>query len=445
VLGAVRAVAAGGRIRGSEGTLAGPALANWGWWLSIITGLGFAAFYGATVLAVTQQADNFLRVEGPDSGFLPLLQKGKFDQAFLLTQPPSRRATVNLDDPRALELLDIPISKSPKGLLSLFRSNDIVLMLREAGETAQIKPLGVKEWVHGKTGFTVKRTYRISTPEAEIDVVLPVLSSEGDESGPGRKWFVQFFPPPKFTLQPTRLGEVMTGYRYQARSFIRSWVEKINLNDPSARGVTYLDTLEPAARDKARRIGAIRTGMRLILQTLEHSGLAPGCGLTISGTGPQFRWEDYDPWLYLPGYAEFVTGKGVDHTDWEKTCKDADVRNKIRAQVRDSFFGRNYPGRPQVVIKAPEESYLPYRKKDGKIQIISSYDMPVGMTAQEPVAKFVAELVVTAEAREVDSPQEVGTISLSDWRIVGIDVPRLFNLPQGPMRIEIPQPPPPPR
>jgi hypothetical protein len=437
VLGAALALAAGWRIRSSEGTLAGKSFANWGWWLSVITGLGFAAFYGATVMAVFQQADNYMRVEGPDSGFFPLLQQGKVDQAFLLTVSPARRANVNPNDMRAMQLLDIPISKSAKGLLSMFRANDMVLMLSEAGEQAQVKALGVKDWVYSNKGFTVRRKYHISTPEADLDVEIPVVSSEGDESGPGRKWFVQFFPPPvKSNMQLTPLGELMSAYRNIARFFIKGWVDKINLNEPNARGMAYLETVEPAERDKFRKLGAIRTGMRLVMQTLDQFGQAPGAGLPMSSLGPLYRWEDYDPWLYLPGYADFITGKGLNLTDWEKVSGVPDVRSKLRAQVEDSFFGRNYSGRPQISLKASEEAYLPYKKKNGKIQILASYDMPVGMTAQDPSPKFIAEIVVTAEANEVANVEVFATAAAPEWRIVSINVRQLFNLPQGPMKID---------
>src|SRR5262245_54983876 len=43
----------------SEGTLAGRWLALSGMWLSLVAGLGYYAYYGATYIAVRQQADSF--------------------------------------------------------------------------------------------------------------------------------------------------------------------------------------------------------------------------------------------------------------------------------------------------------------------------------------------------------------------------------------------------
>jgi hypothetical protein len=446
ILGAILAAAAGWRIRGSEGTLAGQALANWGWWLSIISGLGYAAFYGATVLAITQQADNFLRVEAPDSGFFPLLQKGKVEEAFLLTQPPARRATANLQDAKKMELqFDLPGGKGAKGLLSMFRGNDLIRMLADLGDRAQVKPLGVKEWVYGNKGFTVKRAYRINTPEVELDVLLPVMSSEGDESGPGRNWFVMFFPSPsKVAMQLTPLGEMMTAYRQQARSIIKGWADKINLNHPDVRRLSYYDTLQPESRDKTKRLEAVCTAMRLLGEPFAYFGQSRGACLPLISPGPLFHWQDFDSWLYVPGYADFVAGKFIDRTDWDKIAPDPDLRKRIRTQVMDSFYGRNHPGRPPIVLRGSEESYTPYRKKDGKIQILANYEMPVGMTAQDPMPKNVAEVTVTAEAREVGSKQEVESILPGEWRIVSVEITHLRQMPSGLLKLDPSQLPPDP-
>jgi hypothetical protein len=439
--GALLAFAAGWRIRGSEGTLAGMPLANWGWWLSIISGLGYAAFYGATALAVQQQADHFLRVEGPESGFFPLLQKGKINEAFLLTMAPSRRGSVNPNDPAAMEDFDIPAGgKSPKGLLSMFRFSDIVKLLAEYGDQAQVKALGVKDWKFDNKGFAIQRGYRITTPEAEMDVLLTAQSTEGGGATPGRKWFVVFFPPPKKEgLSLTELGRLLTAYRLRGRAFIRAWTDKVNLNVYPARVQSFFETLAPEARERLQRVASCAVEVRLTTQALAQLGQAPGTGLPLGCTGPLIGQDDYDYYLYLPGYVDFASGRGIDVTNWESLTRDDGLRNQIRTQILDTFFGRVHPGRHPITLKGPDEAYVPYRKKDGKVQILAEYDLPVGMLSQEVAPRYIAECVITAEVAEV-AGEAINTQSYNDWRIVSIELKRLLPLPQGLLKVDPNQP-----
>ena len=91
--------------------------------IGLVTGLGYATFYFVTGLAVTTQADNFLLVKGPDSGFLTRLQAGDVNGAFLLTRPLSERSGANPNDQTAFEdQFDMPApgDRAPAGLLSMF-------------------------------------------------------------------------------------------------------------------------------------------------------------------------------------------------------------------------------------------------------------------------------------------------------------------------------------
>src|SRR5438132_1543641 len=87
ILAAILCYLARLQIVRSEGTRAGMALANWGWWLSVVLGLSYAVYYFGTHLAQTNQADRFA------NAWLALIREGKMNQAFLLTQDPAVRAT----------------------------------------------------------------------------------------------------------------------------------------------------------------------------------------------------------------------------------------------------------------------------------------------------------------------------------------------------------------
>jgi hypothetical protein len=258
----------------------------------------------------------------------------------------------------------------------------------------------------------------------------------------GRKWFAVFFPPPgKMAMHFTPLGLMTNAYHDRARYFIQSWVEKLNSAQYGRHASAFLDTREPATRDAHARFWGAAIDVRLICETFIQLGLAPGACLPLGGVGPLMSPEDYDSWLYLKGFADFAAGKGVDQTDWEKLTRDEALRRRVRTQVLDSFFGRVHPGRFNIQFKAPEESFAPFRKADGKIRFMCDYDMVVGMTPQEPFPKYAAECTVVAEAPAVASADEVNSVTLNDWRIVSIQVTRLFELPQqGPMKLDPNQP-----
>src|SRR5262249_17858858 len=79
-------------VRNSEGTLAGAKLAQWGFRLSLVSGLVYSSYYFVTGYAVTSQANAFVMEEGEETGFFPRLRKGadnpvEFNKAFLMTLP----------------------------------------------------------------------------------------------------------------------------------------------------------------------------------------------------------------------------------------------------------------------------------------------------------------------------------------------------------------------
>src|SRR5262245_16470900 len=75
IFGFILSLAARWQIRMAEGTRAGAVFATIGIWLSVLSGMGYAAYAVATFFAIRQQAEEFLLGEdaGPDNGFLPKL------------------------------------------------------------------------------------------------------------------------------------------------------------------------------------------------------------------------------------------------------------------------------------------------------------------------------------------------------------------------------------
>src|SRR5262245_3179563 len=80
------------QIRQSEGTRSGLALTTWAWWLSLLFGLGYLAFYVGTFLAVWWQA------ESEAMQFFAQVREGKTDEAFKdhIIDPAQRNAPWDL-------------------------------------------------------------------------------------------------------------------------------------------------------------------------------------------------------------------------------------------------------------------------------------------------------------------------------------------------------------
>jgi hypothetical protein len=217
------------KIQDSEGTLAGASLARVGLWMSIFTGLGYTAYANVTGLALRQQAHIFLTEKSPESGFFPRLQDRspkEFNAAFLLTLPPQSRTRLDPEDETKIRLLQDQRGKGgEKGNFSSFKENILVKLISRA---SKIEPAGLQDWKFENRSYQVNRNYKLVVPEAEVEFVLPVFSSEGTESGEQRKWFVNLPQAHLTKITRTPLGANLLGARYVARQFLTKWQAHIN-------------------------------------------------------------------------------------------------------------------------------------------------------------------------------------------------------------------------
>jgi hypothetical protein len=266
VAGAVLCFAAQWQIRNAEGTRAGTALARWGWWLSLLLGLGYLAYFGATRFAVSRQAADFLLAGYTPPGetaraprdkevpgvFARLIAAGELlkqieaapneekraelvkrrqveiNQAFLMSQPLSRRGGVNPNDEAAMErVFNGAAQGSPKGFLSLFRDNPLVRMIQQGGKDTLIESLGVHSWSYENRGYRVDTTYRITTPEATVEIIASTQSH--DLPREGRQWYMDLSRSgPTNPIEQTPRGQTLSRLRQDARKFAEAWVADYN-------------------------------------------------------------------------------------------------------------------------------------------------------------------------------------------------------------------------
>jgi hypothetical protein len=229
IVGFILCLVGRNQILGSDDTRAGLKLAHWGVALALFSGLGYAAYFVTIGYAVAGQANEFVVGPAePDNGFLKhLMRAGQnpedFDIAFLLTRPANARVKLRPGDRDIIpNTYDQPIQDAGAGEVSRFRSRIMVQMLMRAGDKTELQPLGVHSWSHERGSYKVVRSYRIRTPEAELDVLLQVESTEAEVEGQLRQWFVNLLQSPLQAKRLTPLGKVVEESREQAFAFIEN-------------------------------------------------------------------------------------------------------------------------------------------------------------------------------------------------------------------------------
>src|SRR5262249_34593888 len=186
IVGAALAYAGRYQIQRSEGIRSGMALTNWAWWLCILFGVGYVAYYVGTFVAVSGQAKDFTHrwfQKLRDSKDNP----AKLNEAFLDGIEPARRKYDRPNDADYMyQRYGISVGRR-KGPLITFQEMDLVRVIQEAGVDAEVTSLGVKGWDYDKGGFQVTQTYRITTPEGVFVFDIAAHGSESKEIE-GRQW-----------------------------------------------------------------------------------------------------------------------------------------------------------------------------------------------------------------------------------------------------------------
>ena len=228
------------RIRNAEGTLAGLPLARWGLWVSVLVGVTYFVYSWVTGLALAKQANDFLLVKADDdSGFLPRLLNARKNQtdlyhAFLLSLPATSRGGSKPDrEDQMLFQFDQSNPEGGPGQISSFRTHPLVLALSRDPAAVTIEPLRVLEWKYEQNSYHVYRNYRFTTPEAVIEHVIPVQSTEGVAQGDQRKWFVALVKTKTLnSVKFTPVGNNLMALRTHGRGSIDQWRSEVMNGKP---------------------------------------------------------------------------------------------------------------------------------------------------------------------------------------------------------------------
>lgn len=351
------------QIRQSEGTRTGMGMASWGWWLSLIFGLGYLAFHGGTYLAVWWQA------EEQGKKFFAQLQEGKIIEAFNdhLVSPTQRLMT---PDVRKMMLrYGMPGEKGQKGPLVQFQEHDIVRIVHQGGPDAVIQPLGVSEWDYVQNGYTVKETYRVTTNEGVFDILLTLRSATNENTG-ARDWAVIWNEQAARIVEEhlTDQGKALRQWRGMARSFANSWLMKrgrgwVNKGLPSA----YLDTVEPQERDRLNERTKALRAIGTVSVPPVGSGLAPQL-LGLMAAGHDSSMGDQ---MYLPGFEKFLDGGVFVDDKFEAPDK---MKDEILKLVKRDFHD---PVRMPMRTGKGDARPLPFSKDARQLRFVVEVNMAI--------------------------------------------------------------------
>jgi hypothetical protein len=289
-------------ISRSEGTLGGRGLAVWGVWLSLVVGLGYIAYYGATYAAVRQQADDFV------VRWFQKLAQGKIAWAFLDTQSPSLRLRANPENLPEIEIRFNQVLRptgtsgaEAKGMFDIFRGTDWVKGISYSGSDIQIEPLGVSDWGYTNREYKVRRLYRITSRDGVYEILVPAVGTESERHEfEGRQWNIAF---PETKLASSKLSESaarINSLRSDASRFATAWMLKIQRGELTS---AYLDTQPPEQRDEIharfRRARTARLSANLTAASLPQLGGPAAVCLNFAPIS-DFGFARA---LYLPGFA----------------------------------------------------------------------------------------------------------------------------------------------
>src|SRR5262249_20641135 len=102
-------------------------------------------------------------------------------------------------------------------------------------DSVKVEEQGVQSWEYESRAYAVRRIYRLTTPEAQVEFSVLTMSAEGETAGDSRKWFMvlnRVGRPTDKQIKRTKLGEALRVMRITARDAAYRWQQKVNEGAP---------------------------------------------------------------------------------------------------------------------------------------------------------------------------------------------------------------------
>jgi hypothetical protein len=402
-------------IQRSEGTLAGEKLARWGLLLSLVVGLGYWSYVGATYFAIGREADRNAR------SFLEKLTKTADDRqqlisAFLMTLPPSERPA---EDAKVRDQVEArfnagEMSRAGGGPFTTFVQTQSVRVLALGGADTKIESLGVDDWKYVAGSYQVKLLYKVETPQLAFAMEVTVLGQEGKGSE-GRQWFVMWNQvgmrsDPKPVMSPqgaNELNAVKTSRDYLSNTWLRALQDGKVLE-------AYLATLPEGDRDATRKAADAETAaLGLLLSDGLGGGALPNAA-PATALARVALLADASPKqvVALPALGAFLDGSLVRADPgvfWAPESMRADIIEHVRRSFRqqDSQL---------IALLTPEmKVQFPSMHVSGDRYVIEN-DVMTRIPLDTPRYMIEARIVMDCDAKEAQAGE------VKNWRVLKLEL-----------------------
>lgn len=308
---------AGSRIRASEGTLSGTALARWGLGLSLFFGLNYAAYTLSNNLALVQQSSQ------ATEEFLELIQKGDLQQAFLRTLPQRSRPSAGADVRRILEV-EHNVARGPQdaGPWATFTRTNYVRLIELGGAETTWTLTSNEPATFDRGSSHLTLLYDLVSPLGKFTLQVVTTGQETiDETGGlRRRWHIDL---PGTQLvgfgETSAQRKVLDVAKRVAHDASRVWLE--SLRDGNV-DYAYLKTLPTTQRHLQARGSLLDAPAVAVLTGVGSMG-----AFAAGREGQQ---------AYAAGRKRFRTAALLDSGDF---WADDSVRGPILREVRALFAG----------------------------------------------------------------------------------------------------------
>jgi len=404
------------RIQRSEGTLAGEKLARWGLVLSILVGLSYWAYVGATYVAIGQDAGRFA-----EKFLTELKDENRLLYAFRLTLPPEQRPpedNATLRD-QIEARFNSPGAMGSQAPLTTFTQAEYVRLIGQGGAATQFEALGVEDWKYIGGGYQVGLLYRITTPYMSFPILITVEGKDSQRAEGRREWHVVWdkttlrdMPPPSMTDEARRLLPLAMMSREMG---VKEWLAL--MRDGKTEEV-FLKTLPVPERAPTQRAAHQR---RLGLSLMNGFGLG-ATPVVVASRALLAADADLGFAIVEPRFHDFQNGSLVRAEPpvfWAPDAIKEEVVRLFREPFRASLHDLPVLMTPEMRVRV-----LRHRVEGGRF--IVEHDFSGRLPAANPRYAVEGRIVVDCDAAEAANGM------VKDWRIRSVELIAGRSLPPTP-------------
>ncbi len=253
-IGLLLSIAGRWQVQLSEGAREGRRLINIAWWMSLVGGCIYAAYFAATVMAISSQSRVFIK-----DNWIEAIKNKKIEDAFLMTLEPDRR--------KGMAAADVA-KRFPD--LEGFGDEPLPKIFEQSPEYSQIEILGSPEWAETPQGLDVSLNTMVHTLLGDYLVSVPARGVLSRDRGT-RDWYIIRQNVSVRQVTVTAYGTFLRLLEEDATGYLKAWVAGMAGYN---RVRSYLYTL-PLDDDEREKRFAIFVTQGILAPALADLGVSP--------------------------------------------------------------------------------------------------------------------------------------------------------------------------